>query len=171
MSQGCGLEIERKYLIRYPDVDLLSRRPGCERWDIIQTYLTDGEGGQTRRVRQVLADGETRRYRTFKRRVSALSSVEDEALITRDEYEALLRERDDTRSPIIKTRYRSPHEGHVIEIDVYPFWNDRAILEVELSSEDEPAALPDYVRVIREVSGEKAYKNRQLARRVPMEDI
>ena len=171
MSTGCGLEIERKYLIRFPDTDLLERQPGCERWDITQTYLTDGEDRQTRRVRKMLVNGETRYIRTFKRRVSALSSAEDEAMISQEEYEGLLKQRDKSRSPVLKTRYRIPYGGHIIEIDVYPFWKDRAIAEVELASEDEVAALPDYIQVIRDVSGEKAYKNRQLARRVPMEDI
>ena len=80
-------------------------------------------------------------------------------------------ERDEERRPILKTRYRVPYEGHVLEFDIYPFWNDRAILEIELRSEDEAAAIPDDVHIIRDVSGEKAYKNKQLAKRVPMEPI
>ena len=49
--------------------------------------------------------------------------------------------------------------------------DDRAILEIELQYEDEAATIPDYVDVIRDVSGEKAYKNKQLAKYVPMEEI
>ena len=64
-----------------------------------------------------------------------------------------------------------PYAGHVLEFDVYPFWTDRAILEIELRSEDETAAIPDYVDIIRDVSGEKAYKNKQLAKNIPMEEI
>ena len=64
-----------------------------------------------------------------------------------------------------------PYAGHVLEFDIYPFWRDRAVMEIELEAEDEAALIPDYVRVIRDVSGEKAYKNRQLAKRVPMEEI
>ena len=171
MSTGAHLEIERKYLIRYPDLSLLSSLPGRQVWEITQTYLNDGEGGQTRRVRRVICDGETRYFRTFKRRVSALSADEDEAELTPEEYKAHLHQADRSRVPVIKTRYRIPHRGHVVEIDVFPFWKDRALMEIELASEDESADIPDYVQIIREVSGEKAYKNRQLARRVPMEDI
>ena len=64
-----------------------------------------------------------------------------------------------------------PYAGHVLEFDVYPFWPDRAIMEIELAGEDEAAEIPDYVRIIRDVTGEKAYKNKQLAKRIPMEDI
>ena len=171
MSQGIHCEIERKYLIRRPELAALLSLPSCERWEITQIYLTDGEGGLTRRVRRVVCDGQIRYFRTFKRRLSALSCQEDEAEITREEYDRLRAAADLSRNPILKTRCRVPHAGRVLEFDLYPFWTDRAILEIELESEDEQPALPDYVSVIRDVTGEKAYKNRQLAKRVPMEEI
>ena len=171
MSAGAHCEIERKYLIRYPDTGLLKSLPGCEVWEITQVYLKDGEDGQTRRIRRVLTGGREKYYRTFKRRLTALSAQEDEGEISREEYERYARERDTRRRPIQKTRYRVPCAGHVLEFDVYPFWTDRAILEIELRSEDEAATIPDYVDVIRDVSGEKAYKNKQLAKQVPMEPL
>lgn len=171
MSAGKHCEIERKYLISYPDIELLRARPGCEVWDITQVYLKDGEGGQTRRIRRVLTDGEEKFYRTFKRHMTALSAEEDEGEITAEEYTRYGLERDLSRTPILKTRYRVPYEGHVLEFDVYPFWKDRAIMEIELEAEDEAAEIPEWVRVLRDVTGEKAYKNKQLAKRVPMEEI
>ena len=171
MRAGKHFEIERKYLIAYPNVERLMAQPGCEIWEITQVYLTDGEGGQTRRIRRVLAEGEEKYYRTFKRRLSALSALEDEGEISAEEYARYSAERDLTRNAIRKTRYRVPWAGHVLEFDVYPFWNDRAIMEIELDSEDEAADIPGYVRVIRDVTGEKAYKNKQLARAVPMESL
>ena len=171
MSVGAHCEIERKYLIRYPDTGHLKSLPGCEVWEITQIYLKDGEGGQTRRIRQVLTGGREMFYRTFKRRLTALSAQEDEGEISREDYDRYALERDEGRSPILKTRYRVPYAGHVLEFDIYPFWNDRAILEIELRSEDETAAIPAFVEVVRDVSGEKAYKNKQLAKRVPMEPL
>lgn len=171
MSAGKHCEIERKYLIAYPDAALLSTRPGCEIWDITQIYLKDGEGGQTRRIRRVLVDGRQKFYRTFKRRLTALSALEDEGEITAEDYDRYSAERDMSRNPILKTRYRVPWAGHVLEFDIYPFWTDRAILEIELSREDEVADIPDWVRILRDVTGEKAYKNKQLARHVPMEKL
>ena len=58
MGSGKHCEIERKYLIRYPDTDHLAAQPGCEVWEITQIYLEDGEDGLTRRVRNVLVGGE-----------------------------------------------------------------------------------------------------------------
>ena len=171
MGSGKHCEIERKYLIRYPDTDHLAAQPGCEVWEITQIYLEDGEDGLTRRVRRVVVNGEVKYFRTFKRRVSARSALEDEGEITAEDYAAYCAQQDPSRQPILKTRYRVPYAGHVLEFDIYPFWRDRAVMEIELEAEDEAALIPDYVRVIRDVSGEKAYKNRQLAKRVPMEEI
>ena len=57
-----------------------------------------------------------------------------------------------------------------LTIDVYPFWQRQAVLEVELPSEDTPLLLPTYIEVIREVSGDRRYKNVSLAREIPAED-
>ena len=69
-----------------------------------------------------------------------------------------------------KTRVCVPHGDHLLEIDIYPFWKKQAVLEVELESEDTPLTLPPYITVLREVTGEKAYKNRALAAHIPEED-
>lgn len=171
MSTGKHCEIERKYLIAYPDIAHLTAQPGCEVWEITQVYLNDGPEGQTRRIRRVLTGGRESFYRTFKRRLTALSAEEDEDEISAETYAGYAMERDLSRAPIVKTRYRVPHAGHVLEFDVYPFWKDRAIMEIELEREDEAADIPDYVRVLRDVTGEKAYKNKQLAKRVPMDPV
>ena len=60
-----------------------------------------------------------------------------------------------------------PFEGHTLEIDVFPFWHNRAFCECELQSEDEPLALPDWLHVYREVTSDPRYTNRALARSVP----
>ena len=57
-----------------------------------------------------------------------------------------------------------------LTIDVYPFWQRQAVLEVELPSEDTPLLLPTYIEVIREVSGDRRYKNVSLAREIPAEN-
>lgn len=171
VAGGKHCEIERKYLIRYPDVALLRAQKGVEEWEITQIYLTVSGPGETRRIRQIVSGGEIRYYKTFKRRLSDLSCEEDEGEIDQMEYIRLSREQQPGCRPVGKTRYRIPYQGHTLEFDIYPFWDDRAILEIELEREDEGAALPDYVRIIRDVSADPAYKNRSLAERVVDEPI
>ena len=108
---------------------------------------------------------------TVKSRVNALSAVEHEAEITADRYAELLTSADPTRHTIVKTRYRIPVGARVAEIDVYPFWQDRAVLEIELADEQETVWLPPFAKVIREVTADFRYKNVNLAKSVPNDDI
>ena len=163
-------EIESKYLIRCIAHDFLRAQPGCAVWEIEQTYLTAAPG-ETRRVRRIAENGTVRYALTVKRRLSAMSSEEDEQPIDAARYQALLAEADPARRTIVKTRYRVPHEGQVAEFDRYPFWSDRMILEIELDSEAEAARVPDWVEVIRDVTADPRYKNVRLAAQVPFDEI
>ena len=165
------LEIERKYLIRMPDEAYLAALPGCVIWDVEQTYLNRGADGSSRRVRRIEVGGAVKYLFTSKRRVDAMSCEETEGEISPEEYAALAKQADPERRPVAKRRYRIPYEGQLLEVDVYRFWSDRATLEIELKDEGQPVKLPDWLHVIREVTGEDAYKNLNLALHVPMEPI
>ena len=166
-----GLEIERKYLIRMPDEEMLAAMPGCEIWDIVQTYLMDGVDGSTRRVRSISSCGKVQYVHTVKHRLSDLSHKEWEAEVPAEEYAALLREANPGLNSIDKRRYRIPFEGQLLEVDVYSFWQDRATLEIELESEEQQVILPEWISIVRDVTGEVPYKNRYLAEKVPMEEL
>lgn len=157
-------EIERKFLIKYPDTEYLAQLDGCKKIDMSQTYLLCDDGSL--RVRRSVYNGEIVYYRNIKKRISDMSHLEDERIISEETYSELLFCRDTKRSTIEKTRYAIPFKGHIIEVDVYPFWNDRAVLEVELDFEDEEFELPPYVSVIKEVTGDKRYSNKALAKEI-----
>ncbi len=159
-------EIERKFLIAYPDVSVLRAMDGCHVARIEQTYLLATDG-VARRVRRLESERGVRYIETVKRRVSDLRAVEEERELTAEEYASLLTLADPMRRTIDKTRYSVPYGGHTVEVDVYDFWQDRATAEVELASEDEAVMLPDFLTVIREVTADARYKNVNLARELP----
>ncbi|MBQ4320775.1 MAG: hypothetical protein IJC35_00930 [Oscillospiraceae bacterium] len=165
------LEIERKYLIRYPDPEELKRRSHARR-QITQTYLKrpspDAPGV---RLRLMVTDGEIRYIRTEKTRLTNMTRVEIETDLTKEEYEAGLRDADPSLRIIRKDRWCVSFGGKVFEIDLFPFWQDRALLEIELESEDSPFALPDFIHVIREVTDDPRYTNLAIAREIPDEQI
>ena len=160
------LEIERKYLIAYPDKTVLESAEGVRVRRIEQTYLLAAEG-ETRRVRKMTEMGVTRYIETRKYRVSDLRATEEENELCAATYDALLQLADPALRPIFKTRYAIPYAGHTVEVDLYDFWQDRATAEVELADDRERVELPPYLRVIREVSDDKRYKNVNLARELP----
>lgn len=159
-------EIERKYLIEYPDVCVLQKMEGFHIARIDQTYLT-APNGVARRVRRMEDERGVRYIETVKRRVSDLRAVEEERELNECEYRELLLLADQTRRPIGKMRYSVPYGGHTVEVDVYDFWRDRATAEVELASEDAAVLLPPCLTVVREVTADARYKNVNLARELP----
>ena len=163
-------EIEHKYLVAMPDIAMLDCLPSCRKLSMTQTYLL-APAGETHRVRRVCENGKVTFYETRKRRVNALRAVEEEKTVTEQEYHELLALQDPARQPIEKLRYQVPHEGLLVEIDVYPFWQDRAIVEVEVESEGERVVLPPFIKVLAEVTADVRHKNVNLAKCVPNDDI
>ena len=156
-------EIERKFLIEYPDTRALLKNPKCHKVEITQTYLLS-DADEEIRVRRRGEDGHYVYFKTVKRTVSGAKREEIESKITADEYKELLCKADPERQPIEKDRYCLMHDNQYFEIDVYPFWSDRAIMEIELSGENDKISIPDYIRVIKEVTDDKSYKNSSLAK-------
>ncbi len=157
------LEIERKFLIRYPDVRALEKLPDCRRLEITQYYLPAREGEELR-LRRMEENGNEIYYKTLKRRISEFKRLEIEERLTLGEYQSLLQDAGPDMKPVTKTRYCLSYEGQYFEVDLYPFWKDQAIVEIELSDKNAEIVFPEELSVIREVSGDPAYKNAALAR-------
>jgi len=64
---------------------------------------------------------------------------------------------------IRKTRYCVVYNNQYLEIDIYPFSKDKAILEIELSNENDSYEIPEFIEVIREVTDDIRFKNVNLA--------
>ena len=105
----------------------------------------------------------------FRAAVDDHAREEDEHEISAAEYAELLKRADAGRKPVHKTRYCLDYMGQLFEIDVYPFWTDRAIMEIELDSEEREVMLPPSIEVIKEVTGDGRYTNAAIAREVPAE--
>lgn len=156
-------EIERKFLIEYPDIRWLESIPNCQRIEMIQTYLKSANGDEVR-VRQRGMDGSYIYFLTTKRKISERKRVEIERRLSKEEYLRLLMDADTSRRQIRKTRYCLTYQNQYFEIDVYPFWKDQAIAEIELSDEEMEVRFPEQIRVIKEVTDDASYKNASLAK-------
>ena len=156
------LEIERKFIIDMPDIVMLTKQEGVTVSHITQTYLK-GEGDTHARVRCRVCEGVPVYTHTSKKALSGMTKIEIETIITESVYQAYLKEADPARATLYKTRYAISHKGLIYEVDIYPFWEDQAIMEVELESETQPISPPPYLHIIREVTEDKTYSNRSLA--------
>ena len=166
MQSKLPLEIERKFLIEYPDLKELERLSKGNFSDISQTYLV-GEAGTSERVRLRTRGGVSVYTHNTKIKISSMKRIELEDEISQEEYNELLKRADKNCRTIEKVRYCIPYGGFTFEIDVFPFWNDKAFMEVEMPSEDTQVSLPPFVKIIREVTDDNRYTNHALAIKLP----
>ena len=162
IGEPTPFEIERKFLIEYPETKSLEKLPNCKKVDIIQTYLTSTNGKEMR-IRQRGEHGNYTYTKTTKIEVSKMKRVEIETRISKDEYISCLLEADTNKHQIRKTRYCLMHKSQYFEIDIYPFWKDKAIVEIELLNENQKIEFPKELKIIQEVTGDNNYSNFTLA--------
>ena len=164
LGEPIPTEIERKYLIKMPNIKELGQKYPMTKVNIIQTYLNSSSEVE-RRVRQRGLNGVYSYYYTEKRG-TGLSRVEVEKKISKEEYLDYLMDADTTLHQIRKDRYCFVYENSYIELDIYPFWNENAIVEVELMDENQEVNLPNELEVIFEVTDNNDFKNKSLAKNV-----
>lgn len=160
------LEIERKFLIKYPDTDFLLTLP-CAKSSIFQAYL-ENETGRFR-LRKRGENGSCIYIKTEKRKISETVREEIETRLSEAEFNELLEQGKITGS-ISKDRYCLMYEGVYYEIDIFPFWKKQAYLEVELLNENDKVKIPQFIELIREVTFDPKYKNSRLCNHIPEED-
>lgn len=170
LGEPIPLEVEKKYLIKKPSQELLDKLDYVSKVDIIQTYL-ESEGNIERRVRQRGTKEEGYSYfYTEKKEVGQGIREEKEKHISLAEYVNYLAEADGNLHIVKKTRYCFIYNKKYFELDIYPFSEEYAILEIELENKDSKIEIPDYLEVIKEVTEDKRYKNRTLAESLKLED-
>lgn len=146
-----GKEIERKFLIDQQKWANLSKPEGKL---FRQGYLLTDED-KTIRVRATATKG----FLTIKGQTIGATRMEYEYEIPVAEATELLD--NFSLSELSKTRYEIPFSGKLWEVDVFLGDNKGLIVaEIELDSEDEIFALPDWVS--REVTEEEKYYNSNL---------
>lgn len=155
-----NLEIERKFLVELPEMKYLDIR---RELGILQTYLENGSNNSQRRVRKITENKSVEYFYTEKIFISAVERQETEYEIDSSEYLKLLSEKKNGCVPIEKRRICFDFRNQLFELDIYPFSDRLAILELELENTEQEIFFPDYINVLKEVTGISEYSNASLA--------
>ena len=154
---------KRKYLIRMPDAAALKETYSAVSVDMMQTYLVSAKPGVERRIRQEKGGKDYLYFYTEKRITEDGKRWVTERPISEKDYIAYLMECDVNLHSVRKTKYRFSYQSRRFEIDIYPFSREKAVLFV-YGEGAEGAQLPPEIEIIKDVTGNADYKNRQLAR-------
>ena len=147
-------EIERRWLVKIP--------PNIEEFpseSIEQDYLAPESGfqGRIRRLDDKFI------YTEKARTGSSAVRIENEREISEEEYLSL--KKHTILNTIRKRRYLIPGGELTFELDVFQntFESGIGIMEAELASENDNPDIPGFVEIIREVTDDSYYTNRNFA--------
>lgn len=169
LGEPVPTEIERKFLIKKPTEEEIKNLGCVSETNIIQTYLTSEDPNVERRIRQrgSKKDG-FNFYYTEKSNVCYGERIENERKISANEYINYLVEADHNLHQITKIRKCFIFDKRYYEMDIYPFSDEYAILEIELNDINEEINLPP-LNFVKEVTDDKNYKNHSIARKLSFE--
>ncbi|MBQ8535708.1 MAG: AAA family ATPase [Bacilli bacterium] len=150
--------VEKKYLISMPDVDQLIKNKNCRKVHVKQHYLID----ETKQEKEKIV---LRREnnKNFYYKVNKKNNVKYSKAINADQYINKLEDENNKFYHIYKDRYYYIFDSRCIKIDVFPFWKDKAILEVDILNDRESIKFPKFINVIEDVTNNESYKNYYLA--------
>ncbi|MBQ2152074.1 MAG: CYTH domain-containing protein [Clostridia bacterium] len=161
---GKNVEIERKFLIKMPDIQKLRKMDNYSESYIEQIYISQTGDFEGSRIRfRKYDDGKCVYFKTHKEDITGITRFEEEKEITQEEYKSLSKLKLEGSRAINKTRCCFDYMGLTVEIDIYDFCSDKAALEIELESEEQQYFIPPFIEVIAEVSGIEKYRNYSLA--------
>jgi CYTH domain-containing protein len=118
------------------------------------------------RLRRRSWHGEIVNVHKTKKRVSPTEVLETERQVSNALYESLLQQADPYRSTIHKTRRSFIWKGQYFELDTYHEPVDGLlILETKGIAEQESVNFPPFIKVVKDITGDKQYYNYNIALR------
>ena len=160
------IEAYKKYLVAMPDLERLKAELNFSKVDMSRIYLLNEENENERSILQRGHFGDYAFYYTEKRHFKGFDRIEVERRLTKNEYVSLIGQADTRLKQINKTRYCFVWNNKYYELDVFGFWNDKAILKVQLTDRDSMVEIPEFLQVIKDVSNDMSYTNYSLAQNV-----
>lgn len=155
------IEEERKYI-----VEITGQLPeDSVESDITQTYL-QGEPDAEVRLRKRSWGKKDVFVHTTKKKISTTEELVTERQINLSLYEMMLSLADPRRHPVHKHRQSFVWQGQYFQIDTFlDQLEGLVILETKGIAEGEPVKFPPFIRVIKEITGDEAYYNYNMAKK------
>ncbi|MDD5860956.1 MAG: AAA family ATPase [Prevotella sp.] len=144
-------------------VELTGEVPEATTTEISQIYLVTSPGTQIR-LRKRVSNGKEVIIHTTRKVTPNHEMIETERQINNNLYESMLRQADPYRHPVEKTRRSFIWKGQYFELDDYHSPIDHLmILETKGVTEHESVNFPPFIRVVKDITGNAAYDNYNLA--------
>lgn len=152
---------ERKYI-----VEVTGDMPATIDSEITQTYLVAEPDSEVRLRKRLWTNGNRVNVHTMKKAINVNEQVETERQVSNALYDSLLSQADPYRRTIHKKRNSFIWKGQYFELDTYlDQLSGIIILETKGITSTEDVNFPPFIKVVREITGDRDYYNYNLALR------
>ena len=165
LDEAAPVEKYSKYLIEINDdvLDRFAKEANYTNAHIIQHYLISTNGNE-RRIRE-RHNGDDVLY-TYSEAyyLSSNERIKVDRVLTKRQYSDYQREIDENLNVTDKMRYSFINDGLFYKIDVFDFDKTKGLLSIADTVEDKEVVIPEYITIIKDVTGDENYKNYFLAK-------
>lgn len=158
-------EVFNKYLIEVND-DVIANMALQQNYTtshIIQHYLKSPEGIERRIRKRERQDSVLYSY-SEARYLSTNERVKSDRVLSERQYYDYLADVDEALNVIDKDRHSFILHDNFYKLDLFSFDKTKGILSVQVTKDNKDVKLPDYVKVIKDVTEDVNYKNYYLAK-------
>ncbi|MBO4359070.1 MAG: AAA family ATPase, partial [Erysipelotrichaceae bacterium] len=154
-----------KYLIEVNDdvLEKFAQEANYNCSHIIQHYLTS-DNGYERRIRARYKGDDILYSYSEANYLSTNERIKVDRVLTERQYKDYKHQIDESIAVTDKMRYSFIKDGLFYKLDVFDFDTTKGLISITDTAEGKKAALPDYVTVIKDVTGDVNYKNYFLAK-------
>ncbi|MBU1091421.1 hypothetical protein KKA27_00960, partial [Patescibacteria group bacterium] len=132
---------------------------------IEQMYLKSKEENEERRIRKRYQEKMgSAYYQTFKESVPSIKRSEREEMISALEFFQLQKLILPGTSPVVKNRFCFMYKNQYFELDQILSPKKMWLLEIELTEENDKLELPPFLKIEKEVTGDKKYSNYEISK-------
>jgi len=164
LGDGSSSEQFKKYLVEV-DEQILSKVKAEADYStvhILQNYLIS-TSGMERRIRKRDRNGSILYYYSEASVISTNERIKTDRILSERQYYEYMQDVDKSLNDIDKIRHSFIYDNHFFKLDIFDFDTTKGLLSVQLP-EDSEVKLPDYFKVVKEVTNNNAYKNYYLAK-------
>lgn len=152
-----------KYLVEVDEdtINKIKTEQNLSNVHIEQYYLISSNGTE-RRIRKRIRNGNELYSYSEAKYLSNNERIKSDKVLSSRQYFDYNSEIDHNLKPINKDRYSFIKDGLFYKLDIFDFDKTKGLLSVQVA-EGQNVMLPDYVKVIKEVTNDSSYKNYYLA--------
>lgn len=165
LGQAKPIERFSKYLIEVNDelLQQLAKQDNYSTSHIVQHYLTSDNGFE-RRIRLRERDGDVLYSYSEANYLSTNERIKVDRVLTERQYNDYKHQIDKSLNVTDKMRYSFINNDNFFKLDVFNFDTSKGILSTESTADESEVKIPEFINVIKDVTGNVNYKNYHLAK-------